>query len=727
LARASVTFASFCGLIEIMRLGPVTAALLFLLAPLRAQDCPAISGVGPNAKVSATLDATNCQLTDGSAYMPYRLDLPVRGQIQIDLGGATANLALILRDGSGAKIASGTSIHRAIEAGSYVLLINGQTPADAGPYTITTAFTAEPGMLCSNFPSIGRHQTVAAEFGGAGCLLPDGSPYEAYSMITDGDGTLTITVSSQDFTPVVALRSGDGRLVNSSASGTMSALVTGDSQYALVLTSADHTGAYQLTTSFQSGADETCRSQKTITDSTTDSAAISGTSCYVTLFDNGDQLYYNYYVLTLASAGIADLSAVSPDFTATLNLLDENGNLLVSDSGGGGLDADGNPQSSVRVQLPAGTYRLQVFSDVPSGGKYSLSYAFTAGNPKPCVPTAVSPGDLLTGGLSARSCRTAAGLADLYTMTLPAAGTLSLDMSSFDFDTRLVLRDSKDNLIVRNDDVDGVTAAHVAADLPAGVYTIATAATSGAGNYRATSAFTAHDIPGCTFAQSIDLNGGYIQRLGPASCRGANGQPVDYYTFTLSVDSLVLAVMTSSELDGYLTLYDSNGTALRSDDNSYGAADPLIVQYLPAGTYQLAARDVSGGPGGLYEIDLRTVSGPRPAFCTPRGTIAPGGMATGNITFTGCQYTDNSFADVYTLTLAADTQLDLRLNSTDFDAYLILLDAKGNLVDVDDDSGGGTNSRITDSLPAGTYYVVAKPFGDYTQHGAYTLAANSIN
>ncbi len=131
---------------------------------------------------------------------------------------------------------------------------------------------------------------------------------------------------------------------------------------------------------------------------------------------------------------------------------------------------------------------------------------------------------------------------------------------------------------MRDDEVDGLTGAHVTADLPAGAYTVVSAANSGAGNYQLTAKFTAHDIPTCTFAQSLDLNGGYIQRLGSRSCTGANGQPVDYYTFTLSADAPVLAVMTSSEVDGYLTLYDVNGNRVRSDDNTYGSNDPLIVK-----------------------------------------------------------------------------------------------------------------------------------------------------
>jgi hypothetical protein len=333
----------------------------------------------------------------------------------------------------------------------------------------------------------------------------------------------------------------------------------------------------------------------------------------------------------------------------------------------------------------------------------------------------------VTGALSAAGCRTSLGLSDLYTLTLASAGTVDLEISSGMFDAILAIRDSQDNLIVRDDEVGGLSVAHITADLPAGVYTVAGAATAGAGNFDFTTRFTAHDIPACTFAQSLDLNGGFIQRLGPRSCTGANGQPVDYYTFTLAADALVLAVMTSSEVDGYLTLYDGNGNVVRNDDNSYGSNDPLIVQYLPAGTYKLAARGASSTVGGLYEVDLRTVTGPRPPFCTPKAMVTAGATASGVITYTGCQYTDSTFADLYQMNLTADAALDLRLNSSQFDAYLVLLDSKGALVDQDDDSGGGTNARITRNVPAGTYYIVAKPFGDYTSHGAYTLITSAGN
>ena len=90
-------------------------------------------------------------------------------------------------------------------------------------------------------------------------------------------------------------------------------------------------------------------------------------SCFVTIAGSGDQSYYNYYNFTLTAAGLVSASAVSGDFTATLNLLDAAGNILAYDSGGGGSDAQYDVVSSLRAQLPAGSYRLQVFSDLPFG------------------------------------------------------------------------------------------------------------------------------------------------------------------------------------------------------------------------------------------------------------------------------------------------------------------------------------------------------------------------
>ena len=683
---------------------------------LCAQTC-APSRLLPTGAISGSLDDSSCQLSDGTAYASYRLDLPSRGQIQFDLATPGADLILILRASSGARLDSGKVIHRPIEAGSYTLLVNGRTPGQLGAYSVQTAFTAEPGVMCTNFPNAGLNQTTAGTLGGSGCVMPDGTPYEGYWLTTLGWGNLTISVASTDFTTALILRDQDGYAIASDASQ-ISVPVEGGSQYQIVVATSDQTGSYQVTTSFEPAPSETCRAKKTLADFDSDSAAIAADSCSVATPQSGGLSYFNYYDLTVSAAGLADVSVSSKDFIPTLYLLDDCGNLLTIDSGGG----PGPGQSEIRLQLRPGNYSLQVFSSASSGGAYALAYQFTPGAPQLCVSVIANRGDALPGALSPSSCRSSLGLADLYTFTLPAPGTLSVDLSSTSFSSQLAIRDPKDNLLVLDEDVQGLGVSHVSADLPAGSYTIAAAASSGSGSYQLTSKFTAHDIPPCTYVQALSIDGGYIQRLGPLSCRGADGQPVDLYEFTLPSDGVIAAIMTTREITGFLTLTDPSGNVLRSDYNSYGANDPLIVQFLPAGTYRLAARAAYGGVGGYYEVDLRNALGPRPPFCASKGKLPLNGSITGNVSFAGCQYIDATFADIYQIDLTSDTTIDLRLNSADFDGYLILLDAKGNVVDRDDNGGGGTNARINRSLGQGTYYVVAKPSSDYTSVGAYKLS-----
>jgi hypothetical protein len=124
-------------------------------------------------------------------------------------------------------------------------------------------------------------------------------------------------------------------------------------------------------------------------------------------------------------------------------------------------------------------------------------------------------------------------------------------------------------------------------------------------------------------------------------------------------------------------------------------------------------------------VDVRSTLGPRPPFCGVKATVPLGGSVSGRIDFAACQYTDATFADIYKIEVTGSATLDVRVESSAFDAQTLLLDAKGNLVDRDDDSGGGTNARINRLVAPGTYYVVAKPASDYRSSGAYTVSVQA--
>jgi hypothetical protein len=669
----------------------------------------------PTGVITGTLDNSSCQLSDATAYASYRLDLPVRGKIDIALT-TTQDFVLILRDGTGARLDGGAAIRRSIEAGSYTLLVDARVPGQVGDYSVKTSFTAEPGMLCGAFASVGLNQTAKGTLGASGCAMPDGTPYEAYWLNTFGAGTLTVTVTSADFTPTILVRTPDRAPAAASGSGTVTATVDGDSRYQIVVATSDNQGAYEIATSFQPDKLETCKAVKTLAASAKETGSITGDSCGATIPDSGDLQYYNFYTLQVDAAGVANIAVTSADFLPTLYLNDAGGNLIAVDEGG-----IVNSGSGMRLQLQPGTYTLEILSSVLSGGSYQLNYQFTPGGPQACASTALPPTGGQTSTLGAASCRTELGASDLYTLTLPAAGTLTLALSTDPGLTGVIaIRDGKDNLILTTQDVQGLGMTTLAADLPAGPYTIVAASAGGAGAYQLTSKLAAHDLAACGYVQALDRNGGYVKRLSSFSCRGANGAPVDLFEFTMPVDGTAAMVLTSSEVDGLLTLLDSDGNVLRTDDNSYGYGDPLIVQYLAAGTYRLAAQAASGAAGGLYEIDVRSTLGARPPFCGTRQTVAVGGSVTGAIAFTGCQY-DGAFADIYRVDVANSGAVDFKLASNDFDAYLVLLDAQGNVVEHDDDSGGGTNAEIVAMLAPGSYYVVARPSTDYTAAGSYTL------
>lgn len=691
--------------LEEMRLA---VALVLGLSIACAQTCVP-SRILPSDAVAGTLDDSSCLLSDGTPYTTYRLDLPVRGGIRIDLTALNADL--ILRDSSGTKVDSGASIRRPIESGSYSLVVNGRAPGQAVPYTVRSAFTAEPGMWCSAFPRLGLNQTVTATLGASGCAMPDGTVYEGYLLETLGSGTLTVSVSSSEFSTALILRDSDGYAVASDAAQ-VSVPVDGNSRYQVVVATSDQSGSYRLASTFQPADDETCRPRQSFTDSGSDTGSITEGSCSTTT-PGGDPARYNFYTLTVGQAGLADLSVMSQDFAATLVLLDEAGNPIAADTGG---------QAEIRFPLKPGSYTAQVFSSLASEGGYTFTYQFTRGSPQPCTPAAATPADAIAGSLSSASCRTSLGLADLYTYTLPASGTLEVTLAATSFPGLLAIRDAKDNLILLGRDGEGTGLSQLTADLPAGSYTIVAGAAAGTGTYQMTSKFTPHDIPPCTFLQPLSINGGYIQKLGSGSCRGPNGQAADLYSFTMPSDGVVAGFLTSGQVDGVLTLTDSAGNFLRSDDNSYGGSDSMVVQFLPAGDYQVAARAAGNSAGGYYEVDLRSVLTARPPFCGSKGRLTPGVTIAGALSIASCQYTDSTFADVYEMDLAADATVDVRLSSGDFDAYLVLLDARGNVVDQDDDSGGNSDALVSRALNAGVWFVVVKPSAGYSHIGAYSLS-----
>jgi S1-C subfamily serine protease len=84
--------------------------------------------------------------------------------------------------------------------------------------------------------------------------------------------------------------------------------------------------------------------------------------------------------------------------------------------------------------------------------------------------------------------------------------------------------------------------------------------------------------------------------------------------------------------------------------------------------------------------------------------------------------TDGSYYALYSFTAKRQQQVVIDLMSADFDAFLMLLDADGELIVMDDDSGHGTDARISITLPhSGAYSIVVNSYQP-GEEGAYRLS-----
>jgi outer membrane protein assembly factor BamB len=116
--------------------------------------------------------------------------------------------------------------------------------------------------------------------------------------------------------------------------------------------------------------------------------------------------------------------------------------------------------------------------------------------------------------------------------------------------------------------------------------------------------------------------------------------------------------------------------------------------------------------------------------CAP-SPISIGQTVNGNLTTGDCPLGDGTFYDPYSFTATAGQQVAISMTSSQFDTFLILNRPDGSVLSVDDDGGGGTNSRIPGgagfiTLPvSGTYTIWANAFSPSNTTGSYSLTLSA--
>ncbi|PTY37900.1 hypothetical protein BGP77_15655 [Saccharospirillum sp. MSK14-1] len=187
----------------------------------------------------------------------------------------------------------------------------------------------------------------------------------------------------------------------------------------------------------------------------------------------------------------------------------------------------------------------------------------------------------------------------------------------------------------------------------------------------------------------------------------------DAYHFSLARPSSVQIDLRSSDFDAYLVLTGPD-VDVRDDDSGSGS-DASITTTLPAGDYQLVARDFGAlYRAGRYQLWMETHP-VKNALLEQPGEIHLGDRIEGQL---------NSTSHHYNLILEQPAEMTVDVTSDDFDPELTLSNSVINRTDAD--SGLGNGARISEHLAPGTYQldVSAADRGN----GRYTISvANSAD
>lgn len=204
--------------------------------------------------------------------------------------------------------------------------------------------------------------------------------------------------------------------------------------------------------------------------------------------------------------------------------------------------------------------------------------------------------------------------------------------------------------------------------------------------------------------------------------------PFHTYRFAAKADTRYIITMRSESFDAYLWVARQVGPLtenLDSDDDSGGDTDArLRFRATDAGTYLIVAQALSDEGAGAYTLTLEEAPPPQPAVAR---TIAIGETLTGTIDQSSpvLEDMDDIPYALYSLSASGGRRVRVTLTAEDFDAYLSVVrvtPSGDEEVAANDDSGGGTNARVTFAAD-GEYKIIARPLGSGGQ-GSYSLSVS---
>jgi hypothetical protein len=458
------------------------------------------------------------------------------------------------------------------------------------------------------------------------------------------------------------------------------------------------------------------------------------------------------YTFSARAGQLVTITLDSQEFDEALSLKDASGHELAKD------DASGfNINAQIeRFPIPAdGSYTIAAAGNSSlASGPFTLTLEITEATAEPTAPVqpteqgiaSVNPGQPINGAIPN-------GAADVtYSFPASAGQVVTITLTSDDFDAALRLRDASGRELASDDDSAGNLNARIADfAVPAdGVYTVVVTSSSGTSSGRFTlmlegtaaqpTALPLTGSPPPTAAPVPPTAPSVFNDIAPINPgQTVNGTLTDAarsaaYAFVGHAGEKVTITLTSDDFDALLALRTTEGANVVSDDDSAGNLNARIDSFrLQADdTYIILVSSSGGRSTGAYTLMLQS---DRPAGATPQptstlepavpptATTLPAGANRLNPGDTVTGMLKSGAPDSYTFSGQAGQVVSISAASEQFDAYITLKDASGNILTSDDDSAGNLNPLIQNfALPADGTYTIQIGSYDNLGAGSYTLS-----
>lgn len=290
------------------------------------------------------------------------------------------------------------------------------------------------------------------------------------------------------------------------------------------------------------------------------------------------------------------------------------------------------------------------------------------------------------------------GYVDWYPLSVQRGQAVTVSLSSYDYDTYLLIR-FPDGSEMTNDDSDGTDSAITF--IPESTQDVRVGATS----------FYTGEI------------GSYVISVQPTTVETIGlGQSVseyreggdDLYLFTGRSGQTIRISLDSDDFDTTLDLEAPGGGSYYNDDYDDSLNSQLTYSFASAGD----ARILVGGYGnGSYTLRVEEVS----ALEFDQGhRLRNGDSLTGRLTAQS-PVEDGSYYQLFTFEVGRGDRITLTMTSDTLDSYLRVIGPDGSTTE-DDDGHGNRNARVSMSAPAGGLYEVYATTYWGQEEGVYTLA-----